>query len=125
MGNLTEQRNVLRSRIRAWEQLQAIYMPGLLQYRHDLSAQHASSPLPLPLSSSENPEDCELWLPSKLPAVNRELICVKGLPAAKEKLRTAQCHNALDLIRRILTIKTCMVQFKNKNLRGQREGTRS
>jgi len=31
----------------------------------------------------------------------------------------------LDSIRRILTIKTHMVQFKNKNLCGQREGTRS
>jgi len=49
-GNLMEQRDVLRLWIRAWEQLQAIYMPGLLQYRHDLSARRASSPLPLPSS---------------------------------------------------------------------------
>lgn len=41
------------------------------------------------------------------------------------RLRLAQCADALDSIRRILRIKVRMIQFKNKNLRGQREGTRS
>ena len=120
-GNLTEQRNLLRSRIRAWEQIQAIYMPGLLQFRHDLSTRRPST---VP-SLSGNPEDLELWLPSKLPANKREQICVQGLSTAEDKLHTAQCHDSLDSIRHILTIKTRMVQFKNKNIRGQREGTRS
>jgi len=119
-GNLAEQRNVLRSRIRGWEQLQAIYMPGLLQHRHNLSTQRPSTPL-----SSGNPEDLELWLPSALPLEDRERICIKGLPGAEEKLRTAQCYDALESMRHILTIKARMIQFKNKNLRGQREGTRS
>jgi len=118
-GNLTEQRNLLRSQVRAWEQLQAIYMPSLLQHRHNLSAQPGSLP------PSANPEDCDLWLPSKLPADDREKICMAGLSVAEEKLRTAQCYDSLESIRHILTVKTRMVQFKNKNIRGQREGTRS
>ena len=31
-GSVTEQRNILRSRLRAWEAILPIYMPGLLQY---------------------------------------------------------------------------------------------
>ncbi|PPQ89812.1 hypothetical protein CVT25_007401 [Psilocybe cyanescens] len=52
-GSLTEQRNVLSSRIRAWEQLLPVYMPGILQYQLDY---------PLP-STSTNAEDTILWLP--------------------------------------------------------------
>lgn len=116
-GNLTEQRNLLRSRIRAWEQLQAIYMPGLLQYCHDLSTRRSTPSL------SDNPEDLEIWLPSKLPQADRARVCMQGLATAEEKLRTAQCYDALDSIRHILTVKTRMIQFKNKNVRGQKGGT--
>jgi len=118
-GNLTEQRNLLRSRIRAWEQLQAIYMPGLLQYCHDLSTRRSTPSL------SDNPEDLEIWLPSKLPQADRARVYMQGLAAVEEKLHTAQCYDALDSIRHILTVKTCMIQFKNKNVRGQKGGTRS
>jgi len=106
---------LLRTRIRAWELLQAIYMPGLLQHRHNVNQTSSAS--------SNNPEDMELWLPSRLPSTDRERICVAGLVAYEEKLRTAQCHDALDSLRHVLTIKTRMIQFKNKNLCGQRAGT--
>ena len=43
----------------------------------------------------------------------------------ENKLRTAQCHDALDNVRHILCIKARMVEFKNKHVRGQRDGTRS
>jgi len=112
-----EQRNLLCTRICAWELLQAIYMPGLLQYRHDLNQTSSS------LASSDNPEGTELWLPSRLPSTDRGRICVAGLAAYEEKLRTAQCYDALESLRHVLTIKTRMIQFKNKNLHGQRAGT--
>ena len=57
-GGLTEQRNQLSTRIRVWEQLQPIYMPGLLKYKSDI---HEKS-----VSTTEHPEDVELWLPSKV-----------------------------------------------------------
>ncbi|KDR65106.1 hypothetical protein GALMADRAFT_82273, partial [Galerina marginata CBS 339.88] len=100
--------------------LQAIYMPGLLQYRTDLIAR-----VPTAAEVSEYPEDAELWLPSKLPVEYRAGICIAGLPDAEEKLRTAQCYDALENVRHILKIKSRMVHFKNKNIRGQRDGTRS
>ncbi|KAJ3503439.1 hypothetical protein NLJ89_g8431 [Agrocybe chaxingu] len=118
-GGLTEQRNQLTARIRTWEVLLPIYLPGILQHQADLRAANSS------LKEAEYPEDQELWLPSRLPADVRRRICVEGLPRIEEKLRTAQCHDALNAIRRVLKIKSRLVKFKNKNVRGQREGTRS
>ncbi|KAJ3501027.1 hypothetical protein NLJ89_g9529 [Agrocybe chaxingu] len=117
-GGLTEQRNQLRSRISSWEQLLPIYIPGILQYKASIPAQDRND-------IAENPEDVELWLPSRIAADSQSMICIEGLPAIEEKLRTAQCFDSLDGIRHILTIKSRMVAFKNKNIRGQREGTRS
>ncbi|KDR65407.1 hypothetical protein GALMADRAFT_148720 [Galerina marginata CBS 339.88] len=108
---LTEERNILRGRIRSWEKLLHIYLPGLLQYQTDLAKQ-TSPPTNAP-PKSEHPEDFELWLPSYLPA------------AIEERLRDAQCSDSLEKIQRILKVKSRMIYFKNKNLRGQRDGTRS
>jgi len=47
------------------------------------------------------------------------------LPDYEEKLRIAQCYDALEKLRHILRVKTRMVHFKNKNIRGQAGGTRS
>lgn len=41
------------------------------------------------------------------------------------RLRNAQCLDALANLRCTLCLKTRMIQFKNKNVWGQREGTRS
>ena len=116
-GSITEQRNSLLSRIRAWESLLPIYIPGLLQYKAD----H----IPSATNTSELPEEAIIWLPSRIPEPYRSKICVHDLSAIEEKLRTAQCTDSLESLRRILRIKSRMVQFKNKNIRGQREGTRS
>ncbi|KAF9471153.1 hypothetical protein BDN70DRAFT_783782, partial [Pholiota conissans] len=118
-GGLTVQRNILRSRLRSWEQLQAIYMPGLLQYRISAELSGTSTP------SDRHPESVELWLPSSIPNEHRTHVCIADLPNVEEQLRTAQCRDALDAIRHILRVKSRMVLFKNKNVRGQREGTRS
>lgn len=114
-GSITEQRNGLHSRIQAWEQLLLIYIPGILQYK----AEHPLEP------TSEHPEDSILWLPSRIDNSYRESVCRPGLPAIEEKLRITQCTDSLDAMRRILRIKSRMIQFKHKNLRGQRDGTRS
>lgn len=43
----------------------------------------------------------------------------------EDKLWTAQCQDSLEGLRNVIRLKTRMVQFKNKQVRGQREGTRS
>jgi hypothetical protein len=116
-GGLIEQRNQLRTRLKAYELLLPLYIPGLLQYQTDTIT--ASQP------PSEHPEDAPLWLPSTLDCDHRLRICMPGLPSIEEKLRTAQCHDTLDSICHILKIKSRMIAFKNKNVRGQREGNRS
>jgi len=66
-----------------------------------------------------------IWLPSRIPSEKRAAVCQKGLDLVKDKLRAAQCQDALDGVRHILKIKTRMIAFKNRNIRGQRQGTRS
>ena len=41
------------------------------------------------------------------------------------KLRRAQCFDALHGLRHTLRVKTRMLHFKRKNIRGQRDGVRS
>ena len=121
-STLTEQRNILRSRIRAWDQLGPVYMPGLLQYQ-STTLPNSSSPSSSPQTG--NPEDYPLWLPSKIPTEHRATVCQKGLAEIETKLCTAQCQDALEGVRNVLKMKTRMIAFKNRNIRGQRQGTRS
>ncbi|KDR74714.1 hypothetical protein GALMADRAFT_70522 [Galerina marginata CBS 339.88] len=118
--HLTEQRNALRTRLRLWDQLVPIYMPGLLQYQVDRANEGQALE-----TKSHHPEDEELWLPSRIPAGCRTRVCQKGLPKMEERLRLGQCQDSLENIRQVLRLKARMIQFKNKNIRGQREGLRS
>ena len=111
---------MLRNRIKAWEQLCPIYMPGLLQHKVDNAATTTSS-----VPSTDNPETTTIWLPSQVPHEKRASVCQKDLDAVEEKLRSAQCQDALEGVRHILKIKTRMIAFKNRNICGQHEGTRS
>lgn len=117
---LRDQRKLLTEKIQNWETVRLVYMPGLLQIQTD----HGHNPTAVWLSNP-NPEDVELWLPSRIPTDKRHSACMEGLPKMEARFRTAQCDSSLDGIRRTLRVKTRMVYFKNKNVRGQREGTRS
>ena len=120
---MTEQRNVLQTRLRGWEQLLPIYMPGLLQYKDDLASGSITAPY-LP-RHSKNPEDADIWVPSRVAEAHRPRVCREGLAEIEDRIRTAQCHDTLDVICHTLKIKSRMVMFKNKNARRQREGLRS
>lgn len=95
-------------------------MPGLLQIQTDLGR----NPTAL-WKCNPNPEEVELWLPSNVTLNQRRAACIEGLPEMELQLRTAQCSNSLEGLRQVLRVKTRMIYFKNKNVRGQREGTRS
>ena len=98
-------------------------MPGLLQYKEDLASGTITAPYTP--QHSDNPEDADIWLPSRIANTQRSHVCREGLAEIEERIRTAQCHDALDVIRQTLKIKSQMVKFKNQNVRGQREGLRS
>jgi hypothetical protein len=95
-------------------------MPGLLQMLIDDEEE-------LEGVSSEvtNPEDVKLWLPSSVPAHLRQSVCMDGLPEIEERLRTAQCGDAIQSLRHTLRVKSRMVLFKNANIVGQRPSLRS
>lgn len=128
-GNVTEQRNILRTRLRAWELLLPVYMPGLAHYQATVTTQQFSTTTSFPTDSeprnSSNPEDTDIWLPSRIPHPHRSRVCQPGLAEIEERIRTAQCFDALEAVRHVLKIKTRIVEFKNKNVRGQRDSTRS
>jgi hypothetical protein len=92
-------------------------MPGLLQFLSDTSEDVQQLDI--------HPEEVKLWLPSSVPHNRLSQICVDGLPPIEERLRVAQMNDALTGIRHTLRVKSRMIQFKNANVRGQREGTRS
>ncbi|KAJ3503690.1 hypothetical protein NLJ89_g8322 [Agrocybe chaxingu] len=119
-ASITQQRNALRTRIRNWKKLQAIYMLGLLQVQTDLEDASIAT-----VGVVDRPEDAQLWLPSAVPENRCQSSCLGDLLDCEERLRTAQCFDALENIRHVLRIKSRMVAFKNKNIRGQRGGTRS
>lgn len=116
-GTLSEQRSALRARIRTWEELLPIYMPGLLQYKQDHPAE---------AEVSELAEEIKLWLPSQIPLdADRLRISMPPLIEVEGAFRMAQMNDALRSLRQVLKLKSRMVHFKNHNVRGQREGTRS
>lgn len=117
---LCDQRKILQERIQSWEALRTVYMPGLLQIQTDLGV----TPIAI-WNSNPNPEEVNLYLPSAIPSNRRNAACVPNLPEMELQLRTAQCDSSLQGLRTTLRVKTRMVYFKNKNIRGQREGTRS
>ena len=98
-------------------------MPGLLQYKDDLTL--GSITAPYSPRHSKNPEDADIWVPSWVAEAHRLCICQEGLAEIEDRIQTAQCYDALDVIRHTLKIKSRMVMFKNKNACGQREGLRS
>ncbi len=117
---LQDRRKILKERIQHWEAVRGVYMPGLLQIQTDLGA----NPTAL-WNSNPNPEEVDLFLPSSIPANLRISACIENLPKMELQLRTAQCDGSLQGLRQALRLKTRLVYFKNKNIRGQREGTRS
>ncbi|KAL0576182.1 hypothetical protein V5O48_005799 [Marasmius crinis-equi] len=115
-----EQRNVLRRKIKSWASIRPIYMPGLLAVVDTLQEDIGDGS-----NEDQEPEDIQIWLPSAIPSAKRAPACVEGLVGMEEKLRIAQCHDALQGIRHTLRLKSRMLLFKYQNISGQREGLKS
>jgi hypothetical protein len=115
---LDELRAVLQDKLRCWEKERPSFLPGLLSYM-------ASQGYTDDLESETGVEDATLWLPSSIPARHRKDVCAPQLPLVESRLRAALCHDTLDEIRYAMRVKSRMIQFKNQNISGQREGIRS
>ena len=80
---------MLRTRLRVWDQLLPIYMPGLLQYKTDLAKGDSNTPT----SPTQSPhlEDSIIWLPSRVAATERARVCRLGLAEIEGRLHSGQC----------------------------------
>ncbi|KAL0564901.1 hypothetical protein V5O48_017133 [Marasmius crinis-equi] len=117
---ISEQRAVLRKKIRSWALIRPIYMPGLLSIVTELGEDLGDGS-----NEDQDAESIQIWLPSAIPSGKRGSACVEGLVGMEVKLRTAQCHDALDGIRHTLRLKSRMLLFKHQNVSGQRDGVKS
>ncbi len=98
---LMDQRNVLRTKLKSWELLWAIYMLGLPQYLTDIGDSNRMS-----LENADyNPEEMKLWLLSEIPSERRHEVCLEGLPAIEDCLRMVQCNDVLQGIQHALHLK--------------------
>lgn len=70
-------------------------------------------------------EHQRLWFPSDLEPDKRDHGCYTGLPEMEAKLRSAQCNDALERIRALQRARQSMLQFRNRQIRGQRKNTRA
>lgn len=117
-SEIVEHRSVLKRELLGFERLRSVYMPGLVQLLTDMNED-------LALGDDGNPENAKLWLPSSIPVDMRKTVCCDEVDQIEERLRKAQAYDALDSVRHTLRVKTKMVQFKNKNVRGQRMSGKS
>lgn len=78
-------------------------------------------------SSTTQPENLKLWLPSEMPAATRTLGCVQDLPDKECRLRLAQADDALHELRRQLRVSATILDFKKNTVGGtsQRNGLRT
>lgn len=70
-----------------------------------------------------HPEDLKLYLPSEV--THTRSMGSRRLFQTEARLRRAQCHDTLELIRGRLLYKRHLVNFRNLHVTGQREATRS
>ncbi|KAH7904773.1 hypothetical protein BJ138DRAFT_1106537, partial [Hygrophoropsis aurantiaca] len=105
------------SKLHSFRDLQRLYMPGAV---HCIQREERlSSDTPVKAGN------IKLWMPSDLPVEERDHGCVRGLAQMEIRLREAQCSNALETLRSRLYAKAYLINFRNKNTRGQVQSTRS
>lgn len=112
-ATMTQRCNTLQRRIDTWVKLQHLFLPTLAAERAR-EAQDADSPI--------LPETFKLMLPSQLGSLDP---CNENLQRIEWRLRIAQAHDALHSLRANLHAQTCVLKYKDRNLRGQGANTRA
>lgn len=106
----------LRTKIKAWYDIQQLYCPGACSLR---TREAQASPAEAPLESASA---MKLWLPSM---VAQQADCDTRLREYEWELRYAQAHDSLQSIRTSLQLRTSLFHYKDRFDRGQRVLTRS
>lgn len=114
-ATLLENRAALLHQIEKWRQVQAVYMPGVLEIgTADLeSLQQAKAEL------------VKLWLPSQLDPEDRDLVCLGGVVNSEKELRFAQLEDSLNDLRRARRTRHGLITFHKVQLSGQGQKTQT
>ncbi|KAH9917223.1 uncharacterized protein B0H18DRAFT_883995, partial [Fomitopsis serialis] len=111
-GDVVIARNSLFRTIEAWQAVQHLYMPTVAAQRSRDTALNIAPPA----------EDISLYLPSEVV----DLMTVEGqLQDIEWELRVGLAHDALEDIRRLLSAKKKLLQFKSSFVTGQYHNTRA
>lgn len=113
---IVERTNGLRRRIKAWFEIQALYIPGTSLLRA-LEAQRRAPDAP-----EVKVADIELWLPS---AIGHKVMCDPALQENEWVFREAQANDALHTMRQNLRLDSFLIKRKKDWSRGVRQNTRS
>jgi hypothetical protein len=114
-ATLLEKRATLLYLIDKWRQIQAIYMPGVL----NIETTDPKSP------QRVKAELITLWLPSQLDAKGRNTICLGGVVNSETELRLAQLEDSLDDLRRARRTRRGLILFHKVQLAGQGQKTQT
>ena len=113
---LFERRGALLHQVKKWRELQAIYMPGVLET-------NVSS---LESSQMEKAETIKLWLPSQLEdADERTSICLPSLINSEKELRFGQLQDSLDDLRKARRVRRGLVLFHKVQIVGEGQKTQT
>lgn len=120
-ATLTETGNKLRRQIFQWIDVQALFIPRLPALRaRDERIRAAAAPIEgVPPVKVQN---IQLYLPSALVAF---LPCDRELQQYEWRLREAQARDALEEMRHVLRFRSQSYKFKDQNVRGVHNNTRS
>lgn len=113
---LFERRGSLLHQIKKWRELQAIYMPGVL----DAGASNTESP------RTEKAESTRLWLPSQLKDPRERMtVCFPGVITAEKELRFGQLQDSLDDLRKARRVRRGLILFHKVHVTGEGQKTQT
>ncbi|OJT12474.1 hypothetical protein TRAPUB_10982 [Trametes pubescens] len=112
---LHERRNALRRKLLKYRELQGVYMPRAMSLIANDPACH---------NDVERVEDVRLVLPSEIALLQRGVVCSPRLCEMEERMREAQCRDALQDVRNQLHIIDHLFRYKKVNVRHQGANTR-
>lgn len=105
-ANIATRRNALQRRLDAWSDVQLLYMPSVSVLRVDKQ-------LGDDVTSENQPENANLWLPSELPIGTP---CDPRLRRIEWELCHVQAHDALNDVRRAIRVYAHLSMFRRHNV---------
>ena len=114
-ASLLKKQGVLLHKIVKWRQLQAVYIPGVID---------TTTPNPKPLQKAKA-KAIKLWLPSQLDPEDWDLLCLGGVIASEKELWFGQLKDALNDLRQTQRIRHGLITFHKVQLAGEGQKTQT